>query len=53
MAMVGKGEYLTTGMLGEDGDKIFTLSMEKEGSYADWVVREEERKMKIPEGFGS
>ncbi len=42
--MVGKGEYLTTGMLGEDGDKIFTLSMEKEGSYADWVVREEEKE---------
>ena len=39
--MTGAGEYLMAGLLGEEGDKIFTLALEEEGSYADWLVREE------------
>lgn len=33
----GTGEYLAVGMLGEDGDKIYTLSVEEETPYTDWI----------------
>ncbi len=37
----GTGEYLMAGMLGDTGDRIFTLSVEEETPYTDWIVRGE------------